>query len=240
MKGKNKFLKISLTAAVMLLGILFVAIFGGPELLKAYIRVGIGGCDKIPILCMMPREQAISAEPDPDFLGQLVRYKFPKITALLPKGFNVVHERIKKVYYKRQKRTGNKPVIYLLYQKPDYFVKLFPNLRKQGVGDDYEFLRRTMYADINAIKTITDAFFVIMKGIFVPDIGEQADAKMMKFTVRDKRGFINFNLTGKGNYFDCNVFDARGDYFKIYIKDINARLNLSNVLTIISAIEGAE
>lgn len=219
------------------MGILFVAVFGGPELLKAYIRVGIGGCDKIPILCMRPEAQAITVEPEQAFVAQSLPYEFPKIKVLLPKGFTVMQERIKKVYYKRQKRPGNKPVIYLLYQRPGYFVTLFPNLRRQGVGDDYEFLRRTMYADINAVRTITDAFFVIMKGIFIPDIGEQPNARMIKFIVGDKKGFINFNFTGKNNYFDCNVFSLQGDYFKIYIKDIGARLSLGDALTIISTIE---
>jgi hypothetical protein len=75
-----------------------------------------------------------------------------------------------------------------------------------------------------------------MKGIFTPDLGNQKDVKMAQFTVLDKRGFINYNLTGPDHYFDCNIFNTNQDFFKIYIKDKGASLDLDKVLTIISTV----
>jgi len=61
-----------------------------------------------------------------------------------------------------------------------------------------------------------------MKGIFTPDLGRQENVKMAQFKVASKRGFINYNLGQPDNYFDCNVFNEKGVFFKIYIKDKGA------------------
>ncbi len=78
-----------------------------------------------------------------------------------------------------------------------------------------------------------------MKSIFTPDIGNQHIAKMIKFKIGDKKGFINYNMAKPINYFDCNVLDEKGNFFKVYIKDKGARLDLNNVFAIISTLKPA-
>ena len=63
---------------------------------------------------------------------------------------------------------------------------------------------------------------------------------MADFTLSDKKGFINYNLSEKDSYFDCNVFNQQGYYFKIYIKDMGARLDLDKVLMFISTVNKAK
>ena len=91
-----------------------------------------------------------------------------------------------------------------------------------------------MLANLDKIDSVTDAFFVIMKGIFTPDLGDQANVKMVEFAIGGKKGFINYNIFNTA--FDCNVISERGDFFKVYIKDKEATLNLSKVLAIVSTI----
>jgi hypothetical protein len=94
-----------------------------------------------------------------------------------------------------------------------------------------------MYAQQDQINNIADAFFVIMKSVFTPDVGNQNNAKMIKFQFADFKGFINYFMAKPDNYFDCNVFDADGNFFKVYIKDIGASLDLNNVFAIISTLK---
>ena len=113
-----------------------------------------------------------------------------------------------------------------------------------------------MYAGIKGITNFTDLFFIIIKGIFTPDLGDQKGVLMTQFRMSGKRGFINYNLSGQDkialsapaalprndghklyapvNYFDCNIIDDQDGFFKIYIKDAGARLDLNRVLAIIS------
>lgn len=216
------------------LGVLFVARFSGPAFLKMYVEAGTGSCQKIPILCMTPSETIISPEIDNTFIDSSIPYKFPKMCITIPKGFSVVQETIKKVYYKRRQGSRAEKVVYLLHQPPGFFVGLYPPLKRQGVGSDYEFIRRIMYANLNRIKNFTDAFFVIMKGIFTPDLGDQKNVKMVEFEAAGKKGFINYNLANIA--FDCNVISEKGGFFKVYIKDEEASLDLAKVLAIINAI----
>jgi len=231
-----KVIRYILSAIVLMLGILFVIKFSGPALLKFYIESGVGTCKQIPILCMEPQEE-IRVNVNKEYAAELLPYKFPKMSIGVPKGFEAIQEKIKKAYYKKRKPKTNSGIIYLLYEEPGFFVNLFPILKKQGVNDDYEFFRRLMGAKISAIKTISDAFFIIMKGIFIPDLGEQNNAVMARFNMSDRRGFINYNLSKPDNYFDCNIFSANGDFFKIYIKDKGAKLDLEKVMTIISTVK---
>ena len=76
-----------------------------------------------------------------------------------------------------------------------------------------------------------------MKSIFTPDVGNQSTAKMIKFQLNNLKGFINYSMAKPSNYFDCNVSDAAGNFFKLYIKDIGARLDLNNVFAIISTLK---
>jgi len=231
---KNRAAKYISLSVCLLLAILFVAKFGGRSILRLYIEMGVGSCRKIPILCMAPEEGIISSDINKEYCAQLIPYKFPKMEIATPRGFAVVKETIKKVYYKKQRSQYARAVIYLTYQPPDFFVNLFPQLKKQGRFDNYEFIKRTMSAQLKDINNLTDCFFVIMKGIFIPDLGRQENARMVEFSLADKRGFINYNLGGPNNYFDSNVIDKQGNYFKIYIKDREARLALDKVLAIIS------
>jgi hypothetical protein len=153
-----------------------------------------------------------------------------------PQDFAVFKEMLEKVYYKKNKRKHGGNVIYLLHEEPDFFIHLFPQLTRRGVASDYEFIKRTMFAKSKDIKNLTDAFFVIMKSVFVPGLGDSKTAKMAQFTLTDKRGFINYNLSKSGNYFDCNMFDSARNFFKIYIKDKDASLDLDKVMTIISTV----
>jgi hypothetical protein len=126
--------------------------------------------------------------------------------------------------------------MYLLRQKPDFFVQLFPRFTRGQIENDYDFVRRTMSARVDSIKDVTDTFFVIMKTIFTPYLGDQANLVMLEFTSGNRRGFINYNLGKRDNYFDCNIIDDQEGFFKVYIRDEGARLNLKKVFTIISTL----
>ena len=233
---KNLLLKfISITIAI-LFAVLFVAKFGGEAILRLYISSGVGTCKKIPVLCMAPDKEIIGLGVNKEYLAQLVPYEFPKMTVSIPNDFTAIQERVKKFYYSKSNRPQEGNIIYLLYEEPDFFINLFPQLKKQRVNDDFEFIKRTMFAKSGEVKNLTDVFFVIMKGIFIPDLGELSKVKMAQFEIADKRGFINYNLAASGNYFDCNVIDSKANFFKIYIKDKTAGLDLEKVLTIISTV----
>jgi len=225
------------TAVVLSFALLFVAKFGGPAILKAYVETGVGNCRTLPLLCFVPEKEIINPEIDKAYLQELLPYTFPGIDISIPKGFTVIKGKITKAYYKKRKFNAESPVIYLLYQKPNFFINLFPRLKKQGIESNYDFVTRTMNARLNDIDNITDAFFVIMKTIFTPNIGDQANIKMVKFESSDKKGFITYNLRPLENYFDCDVISSDDTFFKIYIKDKGARLNLDKALAIISTLD---
>lgn len=233
---KEKILKSFSIIIVFLLSLVFVIKFGGPATLRLYIQTGIGDCQKIPILCMSPEEKIINPPIDKEYISKLLPYEFPKIAIYIPKGFTVVQDKITKVYYKKKKRQHSDATIYLFHQEPNFFINLFPQSAKQGIKDNYEFMKRTMYAKLNEIKNLNDTFFVIVKSIFTPDLGEQKNVKMAEFIIADKKGFINYNLAQTNNYFDCNIINNNGDVFKVYIKDKAATLDLNKVLAVISTV----
>jgi len=235
MPGK-KLIKYSNSAIILILAIAFVIKFGGPNILKFYVSYGIGDCKLIPILCMQPEEKIIAPQIDREYLDTLVPQSFPKMSVSMPKGFNLVQELIKKPYYKKR-HPNYKAIIYLLPQEPGDFIKLYPDVKKQGVKDNHEFIRRLMHANLNKLNNITDAFFIIMKSIFTPDIGNQKIAKMIKFKIENLSGFINYTVTSTDNYFDCNALDGQDNYFKVYIRDIGAKLDLNKVFAIISTLK---
>jgi hypothetical protein len=154
----------------------------------------------------------------------------------IPKGFTLIQELVKKPYYKKR-HPNHKEVIYVLIQEPGAFLRLYPDVRKAGVQDNYEFIRRLEYANLPQVNNITSAFFLIMKSIFTPDIGNQNTAKMIRFEFQDYKGFINYTMALPNNYFDCNVSDSQGNFFKVYIRDIGAKLDLNNVFAIISTLK---
>ncbi len=233
---KDRTLKRVSVAVALLSAVMFLATFGKSAILRSYIDIGIGSCQKIPILCKAPEKEIVNPPINKEFLVQLLPYNFPSIAIFLPKGFSVVKGEINKMYYKKWRPAHRGGVAYLLYQRPDFFIGLFPHLKKQGVKDDYEFVSRTMSARSSKITSVTDAFFTIMKSIFTPDLGDQRSVVMVKFASGGKKGFINYNLGPRGNYFDCNIIDRGGNFFKIYIKDQAAELDLDKVFAIISTV----
>ncbi len=234
--NKNPFMKLLAASCAVILCLAFIVKFAGPNILKQYISYGIGDCKTVPILCLQPDEKTLTPEPDRGYTDTLVPQRFPKMSLSAPKGFNLVQELIKKKYYKKR-RPANKAVIYLLRQEPGAFIRLYTDVQKQGVNNNYEFIRRLMYANINKINNLTDAFFVVMKSIFIPDLGQQNICRMIRFKMGDKIGFVNYSMAKPDNYFDCNVLDAKDNFFKVYIKDIGGRLDLNNVFSIISTLE---
>ncbi len=233
---KKRIRRIILITLLVIAGLLFVARFGGPRILRFYIEAGVGNCRDIPVLCISPQEEMVNPTIDEAYIARLLPYNFPGIRILLPKGFTVIKQRITKVYYKKWKRRAKGATIYLLYEPKDFFVRLFPQLKKDSVNNDYDFISRVMYARVNEINSLVDAFFVVMKGIFIPDLADQHNVKIIKFTGPAQKGFIGYNIGAKENYFDCNII-GEGGYFKIYIKDKARSLDLSKVAAIISTIE---
>lgn len=234
---KKRFVKyITNTAAVFFI-LLLAAKLAGPPTLRLYIESGIGDCKKIPILCMEPAQQIINPVINKECILESLPYNFPKLSICVPKGFTVIQERIKKVYYKKRAYERSGSVIYLLYEKPGFFVNLYPQLKNEGIKDNYEFVKRLMFASLNNINSLSDAFFVIMKSVFTPDLGEQKSVIMAQLSLDDKRVFLNYNLSKPDQYFDCNIVNKEGGYFKIYIKDKGASLDLSRVLAIISSVK---
>ncbi len=234
---KQKTEQIILLTIVFLLAFAFAIKFGGPATLRLYVETGMGNCEKLPVLCLAPEIEIVNPKINQDYLAELREYKLPGIALRLPKEFKAIKGSAIKSYAK--KRLHSKVVeatAYLLYEEPDFFVNLFPQLKKQGVKDDYEFIRRTMYARTKKVNNFTDTFFTIMKAIFIPYLGE-GNVIMAEFTLSDKRGFINYNFTASGNYFDCNIMDAQSGFFKVYIKDKDATLDLGKVLAIISTVK---
>jgi len=222
------------------LAFLFLGTLGKPAILKSYIYTGIGNCRSIPILCKVPEGSIIDPDIDQDYLKQLVPYAFEDMLVSMPKGFTVVKAEIRKVYYKKWHRSDKGNVVYLLYRVPNFFINLFPNVVKQGVVNDYEFISRLRFARPDSITSLTDTFFVVMKSIFTPDLGDQTNVKVVRFVSRDKKGFISYNLGLGGNYFDCEIFNSRGNFFKLYIKDRTATLDLDKIFTIISTVRYPE
>jgi len=233
---KHKIAKVLSAAVFLAAAILFLATFGKSALLKSYVYTGIGSCRNIPILCNMPEKEINNPHIDRDYLQRLLPYTFADIRISMPKGFTVIRGEIRKVYYKKWRKAEKASAAYLLYRKPNYFIDLFPNLLKKGVKDDYDFITRMRNASPDTISSVTDTFFVVMKSIFTPDLGDQKTAIVVKFRSGDKRGFISYNLGAKENYFDCEIIDNRGDFFKVYIRDKRRVLDLDKVFAIISTV----
>jgi len=217
-------------------GTAFVIRFAGPMLLRRYVEVGIGDCRKIPILCALPAEGVLQLEINKNLTRDYIPYNFPKMTVSAPKGFSVVQEMIKKYYYKKKVEQNTQSIIYVLYEEKGYFPGLFQEAKKLGVNDNAEFLRRVMYALPQDVKSLGDAFFVIMKSIFIPDVGDQTKAVMARFQMGDKSGYIIYNLGESENYFNFDMVDSTGAYFKAYIKDKGAKLSLDDAFSIVSTL----
>ena len=223
---------------VLVIAIFFVAKFAGLKFLRMYVEAGVGTCAKVPILCMAPSEAVIIDPPiDEAYKDELVTYTLSKMRVSLPKGFSVTQELIKRPYYKKFKKKDKGAIAYVLYNAPGFLPHLFSDIAKQGITNNYDFYKYILYANLNRMNNITDAFFVILKGIFTPNLENQLNVRMVKFTLGDRKGFLNYNLNHTDNYFDCNIFDPDGSYFKLYIKDRSGVLDLAKVFTIISTVK---
>lgn len=232
---KKKFKKYILIVFLLFLGVLFVIKFAGPAILRLYIETGIGSCKTIPVFCMASESEIVNPPIDEEYISSLKEYKLEGIQVSLPKEFKVVKQKITKVYYKKKKQKIKDATIFLLYEPVNFFVDLFPQLQKHGVNDNYEFIKRVMNARLNKINNLVDAFFVIMKGVFIPDLGDQTYAKIIRFSNPKQKGFIGYNMN-KENYFDCNVITDDG-FFKVYIRDKAKLLDLDKVFSIISTLK---
>jgi len=243
---KKRTLKYIYVAIVLLFALLFVGAFGGPAILKAYVQAGVGNCRTIPILCIVPEEEVLNPKIDKTYLSEFLPYSFPakelpyflpRMEVSVPKGFIVIRGSLTKVYYKRRKYNAKSPTIYLLYQKPKFFINIFPQVKGQGIENNYDFVNRTLNAQFTNIGNITDTFFVIMKSVFTPDIGDQKNVKIVKFKTADNKGFITYNFTASENYFDCDVIKDDDAFLKVYIKDKDRKLDLDKVIAIISTLK---
>jgi hypothetical protein len=236
MRKPNKFSKFFLRAIALGVCLWYVAIMGGPNLLKLYVSTGIGDCKKIPILCMSPVEK-ITPQASKKCLRDFLPYSFSKIQVCLPDGFKVTYELTKKALYKKKINKQNKSFAYLLYEEPGFFITLFPQSKKAGVRDNYEFIKRVMYANPNTIKNLNDAFFVIMKSIFIPDLGDQKEVKMMQVEIGDKRGFLSYNIGKDAVYFECSLVNSKDQFFKIYVRDKTRQFNFEKIFAVISTLD---
>ncbi len=232
---RNKLIKYALIAALLALGVIFVAKNFGSEVLKSYVTYTIGGCDKNPLLCARPSQvldtSAFICPDSADFLP----YRFDKVSIKVPKGFKVVNEKVIKVYYKRRASRYNEAAVYIFSQQPGFFVDLFPQLKKGLVVSDYDFISRVMNADLNRTANVDDVFFVITKSIFIPCMGSQKNLKITSFERGGRKGFIVYNMDPGDNYFDCDFVDRNLSFYKIYIRDKGARLDLNDVFAIIDS-----
>ncbi|RKY31073.1 MAG: hypothetical protein DRP74_05670 [Candidatus Omnitrophota bacterium] len=239
---KNKPEHLILKIIVLSLAIIYVLKFASDSVLKTYIEIGIGNCKNLPLLCKSPDSEIINPQINPVYIKKLQPFKLDEIEICAPQNFTVIKEKIRKAYYKKERDSAdaNRDTIYLLYEGPGFFMNLFPRLKQRGVKDDYEFLTRTMYAQTNKISGFTDTFFVIIKSIFIPNLGNFEKVVMLKYSAADKKGYINYSLDRAGNYFDCNLIDAEEHFFKIYIINKSADLSLEDVFSIISTIRIVE
>jgi hypothetical protein len=231
--------KIITTSIAIVFSLAFLYAFGRGHLIRSYLYMGIGNCQSIPILCATAGEKFQQPAINKDYLQEMLPYKFGSLEISLPKGFKVIRGQIQKAYYKKLKYPSREGVVYLLYEKPGFFTGLFPQVKKQGITDNRAFLKHTMNADIRKVNNLSDAFFVVMKSIFIPDIGRQASALITVFSLDDKAGFINYNLGKDMNYYDCNIVDKDDRYFKVYIKDPDRRVSLDEVFAVISTVNEA-
>jgi hypothetical protein len=236
-KRRERLFKYLSLALALILASVFVIKFGGPGILRLYVSSGMGDCRSSPVLCVRPEAEIADPLINETYLEGLLKYKLPQMEISLPKEFKVVKERVTKVYYKKRREKNTGSVAYLLQEDQDFFITVFPQVKKSGIKNDYDFISRIMYSRSADIKNLTDAFFVIMKGVFTPDIGKKSNIKITKFTIADKKGFITYSLDPAGNYFDCNMVTGQGDFFKVYLRDKSASLDMDKLVAIISSIK---
>jgi hypothetical protein len=213
---------------------IFIVWTAGPQLMKSYIRSGIGDCAKIPVLCKVPSVELGMPALNPEFKNSLLLQEFSHMAIFAPKGFGVTQETEKKLFYKKNKFKQADEAIYVLCKEEWFFANLFSPLTKIGTDTNYIFLGRVMEANLDKIRSLKDMFFVIMKSIFIPDLGPQETSNFARFSFAELKGFLSYNLTPQGNFFNADFVNPKGEYFKVYIRNKAGLLDVDKVLTIIS------
>ena len=232
---KDKLIKYALITALLVVGVIFVAKSFGPSILKTYVNYTIGDCKKNPLLCVVPSEAMDASDIASADLADFLPYRFLKVSLQVPKGFKVVNGEVAKVYYKRRFAKYTEAAVYIFCQKPGFFVNLFPQLKKGLIVSDYDFISRVMNANLNSVSSLDDVFFVITKSIFIPCMGSQENLKMASFTRKERKGFIVYSMDPGDNYFECDFIDEKLNFYKIYIRDKGARLDLKKVFAIVDS-----
>lgn len=233
---KKKLKKYIYITVVLFFGLLFVIKFAGAAILRLYIESGIGSCKEIPVFCIAPNPKAVNQTINKEYNSGLIEYQLLQVQINAPKEFKVIKQHVTKMHYKKKKLKSKGSVMYLVYEPPGFFTGLFPQLKKEGINNDYEFISRIMNTKMNDVKSLIDAFFMVMKGIFIPDLGDQHNVEIVRFAGEKQKGFIGYNLNEKENYFNCDIIMDEG-YFKVYIKDSMKNLDLEKVLSMISTIK---
>lgn len=236
MRRRKNWLKITFIILALAGAVLYIAHFAGPKILRMYVHAGIGFIHRQPIFGMKPSDASVPLEINEEYLTELKPYKFSDVSISLPKEYRVVQGTEEKSYYKKYTKKSSGAVVYLLYQPPHYFVDSFPDIKEKGVTDDYTFVKKTMQSDADIIRNVTDAFFVVMKSLFTPDLGNQKNLCMISFEGHGKKGFISFNLGETEYAFVCDVFDSGNNYFKIFLRDKSRKMDLRKIFTIISTV----
>lgn len=201
------------------------------------MKSGFGDCRNMPLLCVVPDEQVMVPKPDKKYLQELTPQRLPGLEITVPKRFTVIKEKVKKIYYKRRQNKKTGAVIYLLEENPNFFLSLFPQVKKHGINNNYEFIKRTMEAHFERLNNVTDMFFLIMKTTLTAGMGDQQGLRITPFAADFGKGFITYKLDQQANYFDCNIFKEKGEFIKVYIKDEKTTLDLNKVMTIISTLK---
>ncbi len=232
-KTPKKYIYISIA---LFFGLIFVIKFAGSAILRVYLEYGIGGCKEIPVFCIIPEPEIINQVINEEYNLGLIEYQLPQVQINAPMEFKVIKQSVTKRYYKKKNSKTKDSVMYLVYEPPGFFVDLFPRVKKQGIDNDYKFISRLMSAKMSDVNSLTDAFFMVMKGIFIPDIGDQHNAQIVKFAGKKQKGFVTYNTNEEEGYFNCDIISEQG-YFKVYIKDSTKKLDLEKVLSIISTIK---
>lgn len=237
---KNNLIKVLSVIIFLCLSALFIIKVALPNILKSYIDIGLGDCQKESILCLIPDQEITDPVIDRDYIAQLVPHKFSDMELCVPKGFTIVKEKITRVYYKKRKYLDKGATIYLLYEEPGFFPNLYPQLSKLGIKTNYDLIARAMHMTTAGIKDINDVFFAVMKTLFTANLGEENNIKISRLSVTGLKGFISYGLSAKCNFYDCNITDAQDHYFKVYIKDMGRSLDLDKVMAIISTVRHPE
>lgn len=172
---KKTAIKYILIVFFLLFSLLLVIIFAGSSFLTGYIKAGLGDCNTAPVICTSLDSETIKGPIDTKYIQELTMFTLPEIKISLPHQFAVSKQEIhlRRFYYneKQIKEDQKEPIVYLLYEPPNYFVNLFPEAKKAKIKDDYAFFLRLRRSVLNNIENLNDAFFHSDKVNFYSEYG---------------------------------------------------------------------